>query len=686
MEKTLVLLKAKSKNRPKPAFDAYIKLRLSKKSETLHEDRQNQLTPLGCGLPILNVRSGLDRQQNKLAEMFTKLAAPVFSKNYWLSLSVCLLAMVAGFVHAQPLLLTELPSVSLGTWTDQYSEQEHALSLEEAQARLHEGKFHPGDRPILSQGIGTRPQWLHLELINPTADSLPLKLAVGTTWTDRIDVYLVHENQPTASWQTGDEFPRAPGLTQGIGYILSPSFAPGRNDLFLRVESTDPLIFPIELLTEARANAQQQLVHYSYGFIFGFMMALAAYNATLFFGLRKRSHLYYALYLASLIALIACYTGHGSAWLWPDQPQIQRYAILIMMVVYGCCGLLFASRFLDLKEHSPRALRFVQLFAALGLASMASSIVLGSQLAAALVAFNFAALFSVSMVFLGLLTIRNSQPSGRYFLIAAFFGMLGAGSTTLAVWGEIPFNTVTYHALEFGMVIEATLFALALSYRFNEISGSLAKINALNSKLSEEVAERKKMEEQVRQLAFHDSLTNLPNRRLLLDRLEQTIAASKRKNSYAALIFLDLDNFKPLNDMHGHVVGDLLLMEAAKRLQNCVREIDTVARFGGDEFVVMLGDLGEDESESFTQARIVTEKILAAISGPYQFTLSHAQETAANIEHYCTASIGVVVFTDHLGSPDDLIRWGDGAMYQAKMAGRNTIRFFEPQGVITASG
>ena len=611
--------------------------------------------------------------------MFTNLAAALLSKNHWLPLFACLFAMFAGSAHAQPLPLTELPSGSLGNWTDLYIEEGHALDLAEAQALLHEGKFHPGKRPVLSQGIGNKPQWLHLALVNPTAVPIPLKLVVGTTWTDRIDAYLVHDGQPALSWQTGDEIPQAPGLTQGIGYILSLSFGPGRSDLFLRVDSTDPLIFPIELLTDEQAKEQQQRVHYSYGFIFGFMMALAAYNATLFFGLRKRSHLYYAVYLVSLVVLIACYTGHGFAWLWPDWPHVQRYAILIAMVIYGCCGLLFASRFLALKEHAPRALHFARLFAAAGLAAIAVSILLDSQLAAALVAFNFAALFSVSMVLLGLLTIRNSQPSGRYFLIAAIFGMLGAGSTTLAVWGAIPFNAVTYHALEVGMVIEATLFALALSYRFNEMSGSLVKINALNDQLSEEVAERKKMEEQIRQLAFHDSLTELPNRRLLLDRLEQAIAVSQRKNCYAALIFLDLDNFKPLNDMHGHVAGDLLLMEVARRLQSCVRETDTVARFGGDEFVVMLGDLGEDKSGSLFQARIVAEKILAAISGPYRFTLAQEGQTASDIEHYCTASIGVVVFTDHMGSPDDLIRWADGAMYQAKMAGRNTIRFFESQ-------
>ncbi|MDX8400109.1 MAG: CHASE domain-containing protein, partial [Gallionellaceae bacterium] len=123
-----------------------------------------------------------------------------------------------------------------------------------------------------------------------------------------------------------------------------------------------------------------------------------------------------------------------------------------------------------------------------------------------------------------------------------------------------------------------------------------------------DITERKLMEEQIRQQALYDTLTNLPNRRILNERLTQTMAISKRSACYGALIFLDLDNFKPLNDTYGHVVGDLLLIEAANRLKNCVREIDTVARFGGDEFVVILSELDVDKAAATLQAQLVAEK------------------------------------------------------------------------------
>lgn len=192
-----------------------------------------------------------------------------------------------------------------------------------------------------------------------------------------------------------------------------------------------------------------------------------------------------------------------------------------------------------------------------------------------------------------------------------------------------------------------------------------------------DITERKRLEEQVRQLAFYDPLTKLPNRRLLGERLNQVQAESKRSGCYGALMFLDLDNFKPLNDKHGHVVGDLLLIDAAHRLQGCVRQTDTVARFGGDEFVVMLHRLTLDRAESTLQAGRVAQKLAAALSAPYLLTIKNAGAADTAVHHHCTASIGVAVFTDGDGSQDDWLQWADAAMYQAKEAGRNAIRFFE---------
>ncbi len=186
--------------------------------------------------------------------------------------------------------------------------------------------------------------------------------------------------------------------------------------------------------------------------------------------------------------------------------------------------------------------------------------------------------------------------------------------------------------------------------------------------VKQDISERKANEEQIRQLAFFDALTGLPNRRLLLDRLQQAIAARGRDRHSGALLFIDLDNFKALNDTLGHDVGDLLLIQVARRLTECVREGDTVSRLGGDEFVVMLEDLSPDAEIAAPQAEGVGEKILTALNRPY---------TLRGSEHHSTPSIGITLFNDSRDNLDDLLKRADLAMYQAKDAGRNTLRFFD---------
>ena len=192
--------------------------------------------------------------------------------------------------------------------------------------------------------------------------------------------------------------------------------------------------------------------------------------------------------------------------------------------------------------------------------------------------------------------------------------------------------------------------------------------------VTRDITERRKMEEQIRQFAFHDPLTQLPNRRLLADRLLQTIAANKRSECYGALLFLDLDNFKPLNDLHGHEAGDLLLIEAAKRLRSCVRQNDTVARFGGDEFVIMISELSTHRNESIILARHIAEKLRTELSAPYLLPVPGSPSNKKMVEHQCTTSIGLTLFLGDKVDPEELIKRADEAMYQAKQSGRNAIK------------
>jgi len=187
--------------------------------------------------------------------------------------------------------------------------------------------------------------------------------------------------------------------------------------------------------------------------------------------------------------------------------------------------------------------------------------------------------------------------------------------------------------------------------------------------LSRDINDRMQAQDEIERLAFYDSLTQLPNRRLLIDRLHQALSASQRRNAHGALLFIDLDDFRTINDTKGHPTGDLLLKEVANRLNNCVRVEDTIARIGGDEFVIMLEDLSPNVKEAAAQAEMVGEKVLQTICRPFQLGVH---------DHHSTASIGIILFFGHTDNEDELLKRADSAMYRAKTAGRNTVRFFDP--------
>ncbi len=234
-------------------------------------------------------------------------------------------------------------------------------------------------------------------------------------------------------------------------------------------------------------------------------------------------------------------------------------------------------------------------------------------------------------------------------LIALTNGMLifiGAGTFQL-------FNTNIF-------LVSASLIGLAYT-------GLLESMERLAFRLEEGL--RKKNEAAIFQLAFHDSLTDLPNRRMLIDRLRHVLSYRADNAVQAALLFIDIDNFKTLNDIKGHNIGDLLLIEIALRLRSCARAGDTVARLGGDEFVVMLEGLSSEPEQAAAQANAAGEKIRQSLNRPYQLN---------DFEHLSSCSIGISMFSQG-GSAEDLLKNADMAMYEAKKSGRNTLRFFDPE-------
>lgn len=207
------------------------------------------------------------------------------------------------------------------------------------------------------------------------------------------------------------------------------------------------------------------------------------------------------------------------------------------------------------------------------------------------------------------------------------------------------------------------------SYCWLEWSATISRNGDRIYCVARDATEKKAAEEKIHQLAFYDALTLLPNRRLLTEHIHHAMTAATRTQEFASVLFIDLDNFKTLNDTQGHNVGDLLLIEVAKRLLNCVREMDTVARLGGDEYVVLLECLSKNGDDAAAQAILVGEKIREELAKPYNLD---------GLEHYSSASIGISLFRGEEIKLDDLLKHADTAMYQAKESGRNALRFFDP--------
>ena len=215
-----------------------------------------------------------------------------------------------------------------------------------------------------------------------------------------------------------------------------------------------------------------------------------------------------------------------------------------------------------------------------------------------------------------------------------------------------------------GLRRDGTLFPLSLTVTNISRAGQPVFLGILS-----DLSQQRLDEEKIHQLAFYDELTGLPNRRRLLDRLKLAIVASGRSGQHGALLFLDLDHFRQINETMGPGFGDDLLIEVARRLLACVREDDTVAHLGGDEFMVMLEELGLGRDTAAVHAEMVASKVLASLSAAYSLR---------GRAHTTTASVGIVIFDKSSGDLDELLKMADAAMYQAKGAGRNALRFFDP--------
>lgn len=565
------------------------------------------------------------------------LHRPLHVASRLLALLCVMLSLLPVAALAAVLRLDAPPAGSLGKHLQLFQEPGAPLTIEAARQLAGKGEFRQGRSDVPSFGIGAAPVWVKLTLDNPTSAPLQRQLFAGTTWIDHLDLYLVRNGKVVLHQDAGDASPGQLRPIPGIGFVFPLELGPGHTELFLRAATPDPLLLPLRLLTTEQATARQQVQHYSYGLIYGFLLALVAYNAMLWMGLRQPAHLNYSVYLGLFILMNVAYTGHGYAWFWPDRQGLQHYVILVLMILFSCSGLRFAGAFLNLPTYTPRLAQQLRSVCLAVCALMAIIIAADRQREAALLAFSFTLLFALGMVTLGIFAVHRQLPASRYFLAAACSGMAGALVTALTVWGVLPYTTLTYHAAEVGVLTEATLLALAVAHLVHQ----------------HESARR-----HAEQLARIDSLTGLLNRRAFLEQAEGVWNSARRHQHPLSVIILDIDHFKTINDAHGHASGDAALRATAALIETTCRHDDLAARWGGEEFILLLPET------PLQQAQDLAEKLRAQFAS---HPLGNGPDPV-----WIRASFGVATRDAHY-TLEDLIHEADTWLYRAKQNGRDQV-------------
>lgn len=543
-----------------------------------------------------------------------------------------------GAAWGIPLDLEQLPGGSLGRHVQVLHEQPgQPLDLAQVRHLYAAGRWQPGTQAEPNFGIGHPPVWLRLAVRNGSEQPRSLRLVLGTTWIDQLDVHVLQGATHVLQLRGGDASSGAGQLVPAQGFRFSLDFPPGDSEIYLRAATPDPLVLPLRLVTPEAAAGDDSRHAYGYGFLYGFLIALIAYNTTLALGLRERAYLYYALYMAMFILTNLAYTGHGQAWWWAEQTEFQRYVILVLMALYSCAGLLFARRFLELPVRAPGLSRAMSLLAGLGLLLQLACVVAGRHEAAVWEAFLYLGTYTLLMVLLGLFAVQRRLQAGRYFLAAALSGMASAAVTCFAVVGLVPMNGYTYHAAEFGALVEAVLLALALAHQVR------------HHKEARQVAEHQ---------ARIDPLTGLHNRRAFFELSSWALEGARQRGAPLSLIMLDIDHFKPINDRHGHQIGDEALAWLAQLLPRACRGGDVLARWGGEEFVILLPDTGLE------QAGALAERIRQSVAtGVLPLT---------DLQLHLTVSQGVAQRRGQ-ENLEDLLREADACLYTAKRRGRDQV-------------
>jgi diguanylate cyclase (GGDEF)-like protein len=581
------------------------------------------------------------------------------------------------------------------------------LTLDDVMAPATASRFARTEGRYPNFGFTRNWIWLRFTVQSPPGRDRMWILEIDYPPLDQIEIYAPMRDADGAMRyrmrKGGDFLPYAAREIQSNDYLF-PLDLPQNSvqTIYLRVRSESSVTVPLRLLSRSGLESARWSESFQLALFFGALLALGAFNLLLWFTLRNRSYLYYVAFVGMTAMAYFCYNGLAYQYFWPELPAWNNRAPMFFGFLTIATGALFGRSFLRVWEHGRRY--DVPAMAVIGVSLLlAAATVSPMPYWVSARCFPFVAIAgSVNLIVNSIQAIRRGYRPARVFLLAWAALIAGLLAFALRALEILPGNFFTIYGVQIGSLVEALLLSQALAQRIHTMreekeaaqqAALQAKESALqvkeqaleasrlaeqdlesmvaervqelarvNRTLEAEIFERKRAEELLRRLAYHDALTGLPNRTLLKDRFNMAVSAAKRNETNVALLVIDLDNFKEVNEEHGHDVGDDLLVSFARILQTRLREMDTIARLGGDEFVVLVNDLANPR-----EAARVAEKVLSILNEPIRVT--------ANQSVRISASIGIAVYGEDGTEVDPMLKRAEASMYSAKKAGRGVYRF-----------
>lgn len=485
--------------------------------------------------------------------------------------------------------------------------------------------------------------WVKLEITNPYATRQQWYLHNAMPYlSNNIHIY---SEQPEGGYQNqyiNVDDVSARDVLVGSSVVLPINIAPGETQhIYYRNQSDYAQIYHFALFD--LKGSQQALINKNYirNVIVTFMFSLAMYNLILFFFGERRELLFYSLYIFTSAMGLAYLYGSVSHNLRLYGIYADIYVLTSLLIPTFLSA--FVKHTFETSTREDLSDRMLNVVICVSIGCLLTAPLVSLSFAVRLIPVTFGLSF-ISLIYLAVKLYQERHPLIVLFLIAHGTFILTLSVLLACLYGFIPFNEYTYLSSGAGLMFEALMFSYLLRFR----------VKALES----EVEQRKRAEYKLTEMAYRDDLTNLPNRRLFFEIAENILHQAKRNKQQCALLFIDIDGFKAVNDSLGHESGDSLLIEIAGRLKASLRASDLLARMGGDEFVVLLGELDDE-----IYAARAAESIISMLSTPFELPLGTVE---------VGASIGISYYPRHGASIDTLMSAADKAMYKVKKTEKNS--------------